>query len=116
MAGEGRLSEVRVKQRYLGWIGKVDRRREGTKTRRNGETRRNGGVWEEIAWWRIVKGRLLLTGRVLAAILWQWRRTGPEAVLKVTRRTGPGELSAGIVGAAILDKLAFHPLVHYGGD
>ena len=40
MAGEGRLSEVRVKRRYLGWIRKVDRRREGT------ETRRNGGVWD----------------------------------------------------------------------
>ena len=63
-----------------------------------------------------MKGRLLLTGRVLAAILWRWRKTGPEAVLKVTRRTGPGELSSGIVGTAILDKLAVHPSVHYGGD
>ena len=109
MAGEGRLSEVRMKRRYLGWVGKVHRRREGTKTRRsgetgrNGETRRNGGVWEEIAWWRIVRGRLLVTARVLAAILWRWRRTGPEAVLKVTRRTGPSELSTGIAGTAILD-------------
>ena len=108
MAGEGRLSEVRVKRRYLGWIGKVDRRREGTKTRRN------GGVWEEIAWWRTVKGRLLLTGRVLAAILWRWRRTGPEAVLKVTWRTGLSELS--IAGSAVFDWLAVHPLVHYGGN
>ena len=103
MAGEGRLSEVGVKRRYLGWIGKVDWRREGTKTRRSGETRRNGGVWEEIAWWRIVKRRLLLTGRVLAAILWRWRRTEPEAVLKVTRRIRPSELSTGIAGTAILD-------------
>ena len=55
-------------------------------------------------------------GHVLAAILWRWRRTGPEAVLKVTQRTGPGELSSGIDGAAILDKLVVHPLVHYGGD
>ena len=115
MAGEGRLSEVRVKRRYLGWIGKVDWRREGTKTRRSGETRRNGGAWEEITCRRILKGRLLLC-RVLAAILWRWRRTGPEAVLKVTQRTGPGELSSGIDGAAILDKLVVHPLVHYGGD
>ena len=100
MAGEGRLSEVRVKRRYLGWIGKVDWRREGTKTRRN------GGAWEEITCRRILKGRLLLC-RVLAAILWRWRRTGPEAVLKVARRTGPSELSTGIVvliaGTAILD-------------
>ena len=109
MAGEGRLSEVRVKRRYLGWIGKVDRRREGTKIRRSGETRRNGktgingGVGEEIAWWRTVKGRLLLMGCVLAAILWRWRRTGPEAVLKITRRTGSSELSTGIAGTAILD-------------
>ena len=101
MAGEGRLSEVRVKRRYLGWIGKVDRRREGTKTRRSGETRRNGGVWEEITCWKILKGRLLLMGHVLAAILWRWRRTGHEAVLKVTWRTGPSELS--IAGSAILD-------------
>ena len=60
MAGEGRMSEVRVKRRYLGWIGKVDWRREGTKTRRSGETRRNGGAWEEITCRRILKGRLLL--------------------------------------------------------
>ena len=100
MAGEGRLSEVRVKRRYLGWIGKVDRRREGTKTRRSGETRRNAGVWEEIAWWKILKGRLLLTGCILGAILWRWRRTGPKAVLKVTWRTGPSELSTGIAGTA----------------
>ena len=103
MAGEGRLSEVRVKRRYLGWIGKVDWRREGTKTRRSGETRRNGGVWEEITCRRILKGSLLLKCRVLAAILWRWRRAGPEAVLKVTRRTGPSELSTGIAGTAILD-------------
>ena len=116
MAGEGRLSEVRVKRRYLGWIGKVDRRREGTKTRRSDETRRNAGVWEEIAWWKILKGRLLLTCCVLGAILWRWRRTGPKAVLKVTRRSGPSELSTGIAGTAILDYLVVHPLVHYGGD
>ena len=96
MAGKGRLSEVRVKRRYLGWIGKVDWRREGTKTRRN------GGAWEEITCRRILKGRLLLC-RVLAAILWRWRRTGPEAVLKVVRRTGLSELSTGIAGTAILD-------------
>ena len=36
-----------MKRSYLGWSGKVDRRREGTKTRRNSETRRNGAVWEE---------------------------------------------------------------------
>ena len=101
MAGEGRLLEVRVKRRCLGWIRKGNRRREGTKTRRSCETRRNGGVWEEITCWRILKGRLLLMGHVLAAILWQWRRTGPEAVLKVTWRTGPSELS--IAGSAILD-------------
>ena len=104
MAGEGRLSEVRVKRRYLGWID----RREGTKTRRN------GGVWEEITCWRILKGRLLLVGHVLATILWRWRRTGPEAVLKVTWRTGPSELS--IAGSAVFDWLAVHPLVHYGGN
>ena len=103
MAGEGRLSEVGVKRRYLGWIGKVDWRREGTKTRRSGETSRNGGVWEEITRRRILKGRLLLTCRVLAAILWRWMRAGPEAVLKVTRRTEPSELSTGIAGTAILD-------------
>ena len=101
MAGEGRLSEVRVKRRYLGWIRKVDRRREGTKTRRSGETRRNGGVWEEITCWKILKGRLLLVGHVLAAMFWRWRRTGPEAVLKVIWRTGPSELS--IAGSAVLD-------------
>ena len=100
MAGEGRLTEVRVKRRDLGWIRKVDRRREGTKTSKSGKTRRNSGV-REITCWRILKGRLLLTARVLAAILWRWRRTGPEAVLKVTRRTGPSEL--GIAGSAILD-------------
>ena len=116
MAGEGRLSEGRVKRRYLGWIGKVDRRRKGTKTRRSGETRRNASVWEENAWWKILKGRLLLTGRVLGAILWRWRRTGPKAVLKNTRRTGPSELSTDIAGTAILDYLVVHPLVHYGGD
>ena len=96
MAGEGRLSEVRVKGRYLGWIGKVDWRREGTKTRRN------GGAWEEITCRRILKGRLLLCC-VLAAILWRWMRTGPEAVLKVAQRTGPSELSTGIAGTTILD-------------
>ena len=51
-----------------------------------------------------LKERLLLTARVLAAVLWRWRRTGPEAVLKVTRRTGPSELGiADIAGSAILD-------------
>ena len=44
MAGEGRQLEVRVKRRDLDWIRKVDRRREGTKTRRSSETRRNGGI------------------------------------------------------------------------
>ena len=62
-----------------------------------------------------MKGRLWLTSRVLAAILWRWRRTGPEAVVNVTRRTGPSELSTGIASTAILD-LAVHPFVHYGGD
>ena len=69
--------------------------------------------------WRCLGDYLLedFEGKViLAAILWRWRRTGPEAVLKVTQRTGPGELSSGIDGAAILDKLVVHPLVHYGGD
>ena len=84
MAGKGRLSEVRVKRRDLGWIRK--------------------GVWEEITCWRIVKGRKLMMGSVLATILWWWRRTGPAALLKVTRRTGPRELGiAGIAGSAILD-------------
>ena len=63
-----------------------------------------------------MKGRLLLTGRVLGAILWRWRRTGPKAVLKVTRRTRPSELSTGVAGTTILDSLLVHPLAHYGGD
>ena len=97
MAGEGRLSEVRVKRRYLGWIRKVDRRREGTKTRRSGKTRRNSSVWEEITCWRILKGRLFwppscgggggldlrLSGRLLGVLL------------------GPSELS--IASSAVLD-------------
>ena len=88
-----------MKRRDLGWIKKVDRRREGTKTRRN------GSVWEEITCWRIVKGRKLMTGSVLAPILWWWRRTGPAALLKVTQRTGLRELGiAGIAGSAILDE------------
>ena len=43
-----------------------------------------------------------MTGSVLAPILWWWRRTGPAALLKVTRRTGLREL--GIAGSAILDE------------
>ena len=54
----------------------------------------------------------LCFGRHLVAV----GRTGPKAVLKVTRRTGPSELSTGIAGTAILDYLVVHPLVHYGGD
>ena len=38
-AGEGGLSEVRVKRRDLGWIRKVDRRREGNNTSKSGKTR-----------------------------------------------------------------------------
>ena len=38
MAGEGRLSEVQVKQHDLGWMRKVDRRREGTKTSKSSKT------------------------------------------------------------------------------
>ena len=45
----------------------------------------------------------MLTGRVLAPILWQWRRTEREAVLKVTRRTGPSKLGIVVAGSAILD-------------
>ena len=64
----------------------------------------------------MIDDRLLLTGRVLAAILWWWR-TGPEAVLKVTQRTGACELGiADIAGSTILSKLAVDPLVHYGGN
>ena len=110
MACEGGLSEVRVEGRDLSWIGEVSRRGEGTKTGRSGETRRNGGVWEEITSWRTWKRRsryVYLTGRVLAAILWRWRRTRPEA-LKGTRRTGPSKL--------VIAAMAVHPLVHYGGD
>ena len=108
MACEGGLSEVRVEGRDLSWIGEVSRRGEGTKTGRSGEARRNGGVWEEITSWRTLKRRSgYLTGRVLAAILWRWRRTGPEA-LNGTRRTGPSKL--------VIAAMAVHPLVHYGGD
>ena len=96
MAGEGRLSEVRVERRDLGWIGNVDGRREGRKTRRN------SGVWEEITRWRIVKERKLLKCRVrLVAILRRLCCTGPEALLKVGRRTGASKL--GIAGSAILN-------------
>ena len=110
MACEGRLSEVRVEGRDLSWIREVSRRGEGTKTGRSGETRRDGGVWEEITSWRTLKRRSrYLTGCVLAAILWRWRRTRPVA-LKVTRRTGPSKL--------VIAAMAVHPLVHYayGGD
>ena len=42
-----------------------------------------------------MKERQLLTCRVLAAILWRWRSTGPEVLLKVTRRIGPSGLDIG---------------------
>lgn len=66
MADEGRLSEVRVERRDLGWIGNVDGRREGRKTRRN------SGVWEEITRWRIVKERKLLKCRVRLVAILRW--------------------------------------------
>ena len=44
----------------------------------------------------------LIDGSCLAAMLWQWRRTGPEAP-KATQRSGPSEwVIAAMAGSAIL--------------